>query len=169
MDCKAWAGAVLAATSALVLSSTAFAADAALERGAYLARIMDCGGCHTTGALRGQPDPALYLAGADVGFEVPGLGIFYPPNLTGDVETGLGGWSAAEIVAAVRTGVRPDGRTLAPIMPYHAYGMLTDDDAGALAAYLKSLAPIRNKAPDPAGPGAAAPAPYLTLKVPGTG
>jgi mono/diheme cytochrome c family protein len=94
---------------------------------------------------------------------------FYPPNLTGDVETGLGGWSAAEIVAAVRTGVRPDGRTLAPVMPYHAYGMLTDDDAGALAAYLKSLAPIRNKAPDPAGPGAAAPAPYLTLKVPGTG
>jgi len=102
MPVKAWAGPALALGSALLLPAVALAADARLERGEYLARIMDCGGCHTTGALKGQPDQARYLAGSDVGFELPGLGIFYPPNLTGDVETGLGAWSEEEIVAAVR-------------------------------------------------------------------
>jgi mono/diheme cytochrome c family protein len=50
---------------------TAPAADSA-ARGQYLARIMDCGGCHTPGALAGQPDMARYLAGSDIGFEIPG-------------------------------------------------------------------------------------------------
>jgi mono/diheme cytochrome c family protein len=60
------------------------------DRGAYLVRIMDCSGCHTPGALKGQADESRYLGGADAGFEIPGLGIFYPPNLTPDPETGLG-------------------------------------------------------------------------------
>ena len=169
MPLKAWAGPALAAGSALLLSAAALAADPMLARGEYLARIMDCGGCHTPGALRGQPDQARYLAGADVGFELPGLGIFYPPNLTGDVETGLGAWTDQQVVAAVRTGMRPDGRMLAPIMPYHAYGALTDDDAAALASFIKSLPAVRNKAPDPAAPDGPAPAPYLSLEIPGGG
>jgi cytochrome c553 len=169
MDLRAWAGAALAVSSALVPPGAAHAADAAPERGAYLARIMDCGGCHTTGALRGEPDPAFYLAGSDVGFELPGLGIFYPPNLTSDLETGLGAWSEAEIDAAIRTGLRPDGRALAPVMPYHAYAGLSDDDAAALAAFIKSLPPVANQAPDPASSGEAATAPYLTLKLPSAG
>jgi mono/diheme cytochrome c family protein len=145
------------------------AADAAPDRGAYLARIMDCGGCHTTGALRGEPDPAFYLAGSDVGFELPGLGILYPPNLTGDVETGLGAWTDQEVAAAVRTGMRPDGRMLVPVMPYYSYNALTDDDAAALASFIKSLPAVRNKAPDPAAPDGPAPAPYLSLEIPGSG
>jgi mono/diheme cytochrome c family protein len=84
-------------------------------RGEYLATIMDCGGCHTPGALAGEPDAARPLAGSNIGFQIPGVGIFYPPNLTPDAETGLGSWSEREIVTAVRTGVRPDGRVLAPI------------------------------------------------------
>ena len=72
------------------------------KRGAYLAKIMDCGGCHTPGALAGKPDEARSLAGSDIGFGIPGLGVFYPPNLTGDAATGLGKWSAAEIVTAGR-------------------------------------------------------------------
>src|SRR3954468_10387872 len=90
-------------------------------RGAYLATIMDCGGCHTGGALAGQPDPKLHLADSSIGFGIPGLGVFYPPNLTPDRDTGLGAWSEADIVRAVRTGVRPDGRVLAPVMPWHNY------------------------------------------------
>src|SRR6478609_5774267 len=117
-----------------------------LRRGEYLATIMDCGGCHTPGALTGQPDHTRHLGGSGVGFQIPGVGIFYPPNLTPD-ETGLGAWSEKDIMTAVRTGVRPDGRVLVPVMPYHNYGKLTDPDTGALAAYLKSLKPIRNKAP----------------------
>lgn len=136
------------------------------SRGEYLASIMDCGGCHTGGALLGQPDPNLRLAGSNVGFGIPGVGIFYPPNLTPDRETGLGSWSEADIIRAVRTGVRPDGRVLAPVMPWHAYAALTDQDAQALARYLKSLQPIRHAVPPPTGPNQTPPSPYLTVVVP---
>jgi hypothetical protein len=58
------------------------AAAQEVARGAYLASIMDCGGCHTPGAIGGKPDLEHSLGGGTVGFEIPGLGIFYPPNLT---------------------------------------------------------------------------------------
>src|SRR6266404_1953789 len=113
--------------------ATGQATQERVKRGQYLASLMDCGGCHTSGALLGKPDPQHYLAGSEVGFQIPGLGIFYPPNLTSDRETGLGAWSEADIVKAVRTGERPDGRMLVPAMPYQSYGKLTDSDAFALA------------------------------------
>ena len=138
----------------------------AQSRGEYLARIMDCTGCHTPGALMGKPDQARYLAGSDIGFHLPGLGYFYPPNLTPDKETGLGAWSEADIVRAVRTGVRPDGRMLAPVMPWHSYAALTDNDARDLAGYLKGMAPVRNAVPALAGPDATPASPYLTVVVP---
>lgn len=141
-------------------------ADDLIKRGEYLSRIMDCGGCHTGGALTGRPDPSLHLAGSEIGFGVPGLGIFYPPNLTPDPETGLGAWTEAEIVQAVRTGVRPDGRVLAPVMPWQSYAALTDADARALATYLKSIKPVRRAVPPLTGPGQPAPAPYLTVAAP---
>ncbi|HYZ31304.1 MAG TPA: c-type cytochrome [Crenalkalicoccus sp.] len=142
------------------------AAQQDVERGAYLARIMDCGGCHTAGALAGQPDPKLHLAGSTVGFHIPGLGVFYPPNLTPDRETGIGTWSAADITRAMKQGLRPDGRELAPVMPWRSYAALTDADAEALASYLRSLAPVRHAVPPPTGEGHGAPAPYLTVVVP---
>lgn len=149
---------------ATVVSPT-FAQDK-VRRGEYLATIMDCGGCHTPGALAGQPDQTRHLGGSTIGFQIPNIGIFYPPNLTSDPETGLGAWSEKDIVTAVRTGVRPDGRVLVPVMPYHNYAKLTDSDAGALAAYLKGLKPIRHKAPSIAGPSEKAIAPYLTVIMP---
>ena len=127
---------------------------------------MDCGGCHTPGALTGKPDAARHLGGSEVGFQIPGMGIFYPPNLTPDRETGLGGWSEADIVKAVRAGTRPDGRVLAPVMPYHNYARLTDGDAQALAGYLKTLKPVRNKTPEMRGPSEEPTAPYLTVQMP---
>ena len=142
------------------------AGAAAPSLGEYLARIMDCGGCHTGGALAGRPDPALLLAGSDVGFGVPGLGVFYPPNLTPDLETGLGSWSEADIIKAVRTGERPDGRELAPVMPWRSYAALNDEDAAALAAYLKGLEPVRHAVPPIAGASEKPPAPYLTVATP---
>ncbi|MBD0273632.1 MAG: cytochrome c [Acetobacteraceae bacterium] len=137
-----------------------------LPRGQYLATVMDCGGCHTGGALAGQPDPKLHLAGSNIGFGIPGVGVFYPPNLTPDRETGLGSWSEADIVRAVRTGERPDGRVLAPIMPWRNYAALTDEDARALARHLKSLPPVRNAVPRMAGADEKPPAPYLTVVAP---
>jgi mono/diheme cytochrome c family protein len=149
---------------AAILASDACFADT--ERGSYLAKIMDCGGCHTPGAMKGQPDTSRALAGGDVGFKLPGLGIFYPPNLTSDQETGLGKWSADQIRAAITKGVRPDGRQLAPIMPYHSYSVLTDADASDLVSYIQQLAPIKNAMPRPLGEHENAPLPYLAVTEP---
>lgn len=154
------------ALAAAGLAGAPAVADSRIERGQYLARIMDCTGCHTPGALTGAPDEERYLGGSSVGFMIPDLGVFYPPNLTSDVETGIGAWSVEEIMAAVRTGVRPDGRVLVPLMPWPSYGALTDADARALAAFLKSLPPISFDAPGPFGPDEQPTAPYLAVVVP---
>ena len=131
----------------------AFADDAAVARGKYLVTIGGCQDCHTPGHFLGKPDMARVLGGSEVGFDMPGLGTFYGPNLTPDKETGLGKWTDAQVVTALRTGVRPDGRVLAPIMPWRALGVLSDQDAGAVVAYLRSLPPVANKVPGPFGPG----------------
>jgi mono/diheme cytochrome c family protein len=158
--------AALAAGVAALFVFNAAQADDTIKRGEYLAKIMDCAGCHTRGALIGKPDPTFNLAGSDIGFEIPGLGYFYPPNLTADAENGLGKWSEADIIKAVRTGERPDGRTLVPIMPWMSYAALSDADAQALARYLKSLAPVKIAAPPMTAHAAKAPAPYLSVKMP---
>jgi hypothetical protein len=93
-----------------------------------------------------------FLGGSDVGFGIPGLGVFVGPNLTPDKETGLGKWTAQEIVTAITTGKRPDGRILAPSMPWRNLAALTGPDALAIAAYLKSLPPVSNKVAGPFGP-----------------
>ena len=157
--------AALAACS-LLLSVPSAVAQSQTQRGEYLVTIMDCTGCHTPGTFRGKPDLQRPLAGSEVGFQIPGLGIFYPPNLTPDPATGLGKWTEADIIKAVRTGVRPDGRQLVPIMPYHSYGKLMDGDAQALAGYLKSLNPVQNQVPGPVVINETSSAPYLTVVMP---
>ncbi|BCW88151.1 Alcohol dehydrogenase (quinone), cytochrome c subunit [Alphaproteobacteria bacterium SO-S41] len=161
---------LLAATAALAICGPAAAADAAkVKRGEYLVTIMACSDCHTPGVFLGKPDFSKTLAGSDVGFAIPGLGYFWAPNLTPDDETGLGKWSEDDIVKTLRTGTRPDGRQLIPSMPWMAYGVLTDDDAYAIAAYLKSLAPISNEAEvAPVGWGETPKAPYQTVVMPET-
>lgn len=154
------AGLALAALPALAQSQKP------MSRGEYLSHIMDCGGCHTPGAFTGKPDESRKLAGSQIGFQIPGLGYFYPPNLTPDKQTGIGSWSEAEIIRAVRTGVRPDGRMLAPAMPWMSYSALNDADAQALARYLKGLKPVEHAVPPLTGADKPAPAPYLTVVAP---
>ncbi len=156
---------LLAAAGVLVLGSPA-SAQSVIKRGEYLATIMDCGGCHTTGIFLGKPDPKMYLAGSEVGFQIPGLGIFYPPNLTPDAETGLGKWSEADIIKALRTGIRPDGRELAPAMPWRSYARASDADMKALVAYLRSLKPVQHQVPAIRGPTEKASDPYLSVVMP---
>jgi mono/diheme cytochrome c family protein len=128
------------------------AADPQVERGKYLVTLGGCTDCHTPGHFVGHPDMARYLGGSDVGFGVPGMGVFVGPNLTPDKQTGLGAWTAQQIVTAITTGVRPDGRILAPVMPWRGLAALTKSDALAMAAFLKSLPPVSNKVPGPFGP-----------------
>jgi len=148
-------------------SSTSARADAdQIERGKYLVTIAGCTDCHTPGHLLGKPDLTRYLGGSEVGFDVPGVGKFYGPNLTPDKATGLGGWTADQIVAAIQTGVRPDGRTLSPVMPFMAYANLTQGDAHAIAAYLQSIPLIANKAPGPFSAAEKATSFLLTISPP---
>ena len=148
----AFAATLAGCTQPSATAQTAAPAPAASDvvaRGRYLTTIMDCAGCHDTGALAGQRTSPGALAGADHGFEVGPTGVFYPPNLTPHPEAGLGRWSEQQIVAALRTGVRPDGRVLSPVMPWPNYAALTDADAAAVAAYLKSLPASDHRAPAP--------------------
>ncbi|WP_245297078.1 MULTISPECIES: cytochrome c [Rhodomicrobium] len=126
--------------------------SAQLNRGQYLVEFGGCNDCHTPGYFFGKPDMARYLAGSDVGFEIPEVGIFVGPNLTPDKETGLGSWSREEIITAMQTGVRPDGRVLSKIMPWPAFAKLTKADVSAIADYLQSLPSISSKVPGPFGP-----------------
>jgi len=148
---SAWSAAG-AAFVACVSFSNAFAADPAVERGKYLVNIAGCNDCHTPGYFMGKPDMARFLGGSEVGFEIPGLGVFHGPNLTPDKETGLGGWTDAQVLAALQKGTTPTGRMLAPIMPWHAFANLTPQDAQAIVAFLRSLPPVKNKVPGPFGP-----------------
>src|SRR5262245_31075545 len=152
--CTAAALAALAVMPAVASAqSQASPADQQLARGKYLVAIAGCNDCHTPGYFFGKPDQARFLGGSDVGFEVPGLGTFVGPNLTPDKATGLGNWTIPQIITALQTGKRPDGRVLAPIMPWHAFASLTKSDVTAIATYLKSLKPVQNKVPGPFGPG----------------
>jgi mono/diheme cytochrome c family protein len=135
----------LALAGSAYLAYPASADDAQVARGRYLVTISGCSDCHTPGALLGAPDMKRYLGGSDVGFSIPGQGVFVGQNLTPDKETGLGAWTDAQIIAAIRTGKTPDGRTLSPVMPYPALAHLTDEDAQAIVAFLKSLPSVSNK------------------------
>jgi mono/diheme cytochrome c family protein len=139
--------------AALFLLVHPAAADPAkIARGKYLVTLGSCIDCHTPGYFFGNPDMARYLGGSDVGFGIPGLGVFVGRNLTPDKETGLGNWSTSQIVRALTTGVRPDGRILAPIMPWRAFANMTAPDALAIAAFLQSLPPVRHAVAGPFGP-----------------
>jgi mono/diheme cytochrome c family protein len=148
----ALAGLALAVLAVLmIVPAQSQSSPAEVARGKYLVTFGGCNDCHTPGYFFGKPDMARELAGSEVGFEIPGLGVFHGPNLTPDKETGLGNWSKAQIVAALQKGTRPDGRVLAPIMPWKAFANLSKADANAIAAYLKSLKPVSNKVPGPFG------------------
>ncbi len=133
-------------------SAAALADDGEIARGKYLVTIGGCNDCHTPGALLGKPDFSRALGGSEVGFAIPGLGVFAGPNLTPDKETGLGNWTDDQIISAMTAGTTPEGRRLAPIMPYEALSHLTSDDARAIVAYLRSLPSVKNAVPGPFGP-----------------
>jgi mono/diheme cytochrome c family protein len=146
-----------AACSTIILGmlsyNVAHAADQQVERGKYIVATGGCHDCHTPGYFLGHEQTDKFLAGSDIGFSIPGLGVFRAPNLTPDNETGLGQWSTKDIVTAITTGKIPSGRTLAPIMPWENLSHLTAADAMAVAVYLKSIPPIKNEVTGPFGPG----------------
>lgn len=128
-------------------------AESPIARGKYLVGLAGCNDCHTPGYFFGKPDMTKYLGGSDVGFEIPGLGVFPGRNITPDKETGIGNWTDEQIISALTAGRRPDGRQLVPIMPYHAFSSLTKDDVTAIVAYLRSIPPVKYQMSAPLEPG----------------
>jgi mono/diheme cytochrome c family protein len=133
-------------------ATPAAAAQTQTQRGEYLVTIAGCNDCHTPGLMYGAPDFDRRLSGSELGWPGP-WGIAFARNLTPDPETGLGKWTDEQVITAFRTGQRPDGRQLAQIMPYADFASLTDEDAHAIVAYLRSLPPVSHKVPDPVAPG----------------
>jgi mono/diheme cytochrome c family protein len=117
---------------------------ARLERGAYLVnQLCTCGACHTTresGSLLDSESSAMFLGGGNIDDQTaPGRVRLYVPNLTGDATTGLGGWRDDEIVRAIRDGVDNKGGLLFPVMPFHAFQHMSDEDAASIVVYLRSV------------------------------
>lgn len=111
-----------------------------VERGEYIVRSAAvCGHCHA--ADPAEPDGPL---SGGLAFRNWRLGTVRAANLTPDPATGLGGWTDAEIVRAVRNGMDPDSRVLAPVMPYEWLSGMSERDALAVARYLRTLEPVRN-------------------------
>ncbi len=129
----------LALLAVLALRAPAVAeGDDRLTVGETLFHIGGCTNCHTAegGAL---------LAGGDP-IRTP-FGVFHPPNITPDTETGIGGWSVQDFVRAMREGRSPEGAPYYPAFPYTSYHRMPDSDLRALWAYLRNVAPVRRATP----------------------
>lgn len=112
-------------------SPQAFAmTDDNIARGAYLARAGDCMACHT------ERGGVAYAGGRAL--DTP-FGRVYAPNITPDLDTGIGQWNADDFWRALHNGKSRDGRLLYPAFPYPNYTRVTREDADALFAYLRSL------------------------------
>jgi len=105
------------------------AAQTAVERGGYIFRAAGCLACHTDAKGGGAP-----LAGG-LALATP-FGTFYSPNITPDPKTGIGAWSEADFIKALRHGVSPSGDPYYPAFPYTSYSGMTEEDMRDLLAYL---------------------------------
>jgi mono/diheme cytochrome c family protein len=138
---------------------------AVLDRGKKLAMFGGCIDCHTPGALYGAPDITRQLSGSEMGWSGP-WGTSYARNLTPDLETGLGYYKEHEIILALKSGKRLDGKPMLPPMPWQSIATLSDADMHALVAYLQSLPPVAHQVPDALPPGQAPTGPALTIPAP---
>ena len=152
-------------------------------RGQYLVNTGGCGDCHTPwkmGKNGPEPDAARLLSGHPQSLAMPPApklpagpwgvvvsatntawagpwGVSFTANLTPDIETGLGGWSAKQFADTMRTGKHLGaGREVLPPMPIPAYKHFNDADLDAIFAYLQAIPPVKNRVPVPLPPGGAA-------------
>ncbi|HTV31192.1 MAG TPA: cytochrome c [Xanthobacteraceae bacterium] len=99
-----------------------------IKKGRYLALAGDCSACHTA------PGSKSFAGGLPLASPI---GAIYSTNITPDRQAGIGSYSLDQFDRAVRYGIRADGASLYPAMPYPSYARLTDDDVRALYAYFE--------------------------------
>jgi mono/diheme cytochrome c family protein len=120
----------------------AAAADEAVARGAYLAATAGCDQCHTDAKNGGAP----YTGGRLLTTE---FGTIATPNITPDPANGIGGWSRADFVRAMRWGIARDGSFYVPVFPFPYFAGMTDSDLADLKAFLDTLKPVPQPVPAP--------------------
>jgi mono/diheme cytochrome c family protein len=125
-------GRALAALVLAGLTPALLAAEADPKRGEYIARAGGCLGCHT----EEKKDAAPFAGGRAL--KTP-FGTFYGPNITPHPQAGVGRWSEADFINAMRHGRRPDGANYFPSFPYPSFTKIADGDLRDLWAYLRSL------------------------------
>lgn len=120
------------------------AKSAEINRGAYLVEALaHCGECHTPRNPLGGIDRKMWLAGTQDGPEGERA-----PNVTPDKETGVGSWSAGDLLEALKSGTKPDYDNLQGTMYAaiaHGFKYLSEDDLKAIVAYLKDVPAVVNK------------------------
>ncbi len=122
-----------------------------LARGRYLVHhVTDCLGCHSDHTTefampikRGTEGIGGFVFDENLGFP----GVVAAQNITPDRETGIGAWTDDEILRAIREGVDRHGEALFPMMPYAGFRHLSDEDAHAIVAYLRTMQPLKNEVP----------------------
>jgi mono/diheme cytochrome c family protein len=107
-----------------------------VERGRYLSILSDCASCHTV------PQKNQSFAGGRP-IETP-FGNIVAPNITPDMETGIGSWTDDQFDNAVRKGIGRNGERLYPAMPYNAYTKMSRGDVLAIRAYLNTVTAVYN-------------------------
>ena len=119
-----------------------------VERGEYLSRMFLCRDCHSPRDSSGAYSLGHSFEGGGFQIRLADGRMLFAPNLTPDPQTGLGTWSDADIVRAVRTGVARDGQQLNHWMPYLvAFHDMSDEDASDLVRFLRSLRPVKRSWP----------------------
>ncbi len=100
-----------------------------IKRGEYLLKMGDCFTCHTNEENAG----AAFAGGLKINTT---FGALYAPNITPDKETGIGNWTDAQFVKAVREGISPDGSYYYPVFPYNYFNKMSVQDVLDIKAYL---------------------------------
>jgi hypothetical protein len=129
-----------------------------IARGRYIATAIQGCGCHTREKPDGSKDESWRYAGspnpappagppANAGWTSPRFKKIYASNITPDPQTGIGKWSEADFLRAMKTGITPDGRVLDAQMPWQSFQKVTDRDLRSLWAYLKTIKAIRHTPP----------------------
>lgn len=115
----------------------------AVEYGRYLGK--GCVRCHSPVDSRSRIIAGRELSGGQV-FKLTGGAEVVSPNLTPH-PTGLGSWTEAQFKARMKSYREPapavEGKNT--VMPWLAFAELTDEDLGALWAWLASVPPLENK------------------------